>query len=193
MIPCDPWFPPISLTFLVAQSVKNPPAVQETSCNAGDPSLIPESERSPGEGNGSQLQYSYLGNPMDRGAWWATVHGVSRVRHNLVTKPPTLDFISTTLPLTINPNNFSSISRHLTSLAHFYPWLWQLLPVSPGDLRHSASGSFQSWLLVFSSCITLFTGTSPAHPSVTLLCHCTYHSDYLVYVVVFSLPPFTRT
>ena len=39
---------------------------------------IPRSGRSPGEGNGNPLQYSYLGNPMDRGAWGATVHGVSK-------------------------------------------------------------------------------------------------------------------
>ena len=44
--------------------VKNPPA------NAGDAGLMPGSERSPGEGNGNPLQYSCLGNPMDRAAWW---------------------------------------------------------------------------------------------------------------------------
>ena len=42
--------------------------------------------RSPGEGNGNPVQYSCLGNPMDREAWWATVHGVKKVRHDLVTK-----------------------------------------------------------------------------------------------------------
>jgi len=47
--------------------VKNPPV------NAGDVSSIPGSE-----GNGNPLQYSYLGNPMDRGAWKATVHGVAK-------------------------------------------------------------------------------------------------------------------
>ena len=41
-----------------------------------------------GEGNVNPLQYSCLENPMDRGAWWATVHEVSRVGHNLATKPP---------------------------------------------------------------------------------------------------------
>ena len=41
-----------------------------------------------GEGNGNPLQYSCLENPMDREAWQATVHGVARVRHNLVAKPP---------------------------------------------------------------------------------------------------------
>jgi len=50
--------------------LKNPPA------NAGDVGLVPGSGRSPGEGNGNPLQYSCLGNPTDRGAWQATVHGV---------------------------------------------------------------------------------------------------------------------
>ena len=48
---------------------------------------IPGSRRSPGEGNGNSLQYSCLGNPIDRGAWWATVHEDHRiVRHDLATK-----------------------------------------------------------------------------------------------------------
>ena len=59
--------------------VKNLPA------NAGDvedAGLIPESGRSPGGGNGNPLQYFCLGNPMDRGAWWAMSMGSQRVRHN---------------------------------------------------------------------------------------------------------------
>ena len=58
---------------------------EEFAYNAGDPGSIPGSERSPGEGNGNPLQYSCLENPTDKGAWWATVHRVSRVGHNLVT------------------------------------------------------------------------------------------------------------
>ena len=61
---------------------------KEYACSAGDLGLIPGSGRSPGEGNGNPLQCSCLENPMDRGAWLATVHGVTRVRHNLATKPP---------------------------------------------------------------------------------------------------------
>ena len=60
----------------------------ESACNAGDLGSIPGSGRSPGEGNGNPLQHSCLENPMDRGVWQATVHGVTRVRHDLVTKPP---------------------------------------------------------------------------------------------------------
>ena len=52
--------------------VKNPPA------NAGDAGSIPGSERSPRGGNDNPLQYYCLENPMDRGAWWATVHGVTK-------------------------------------------------------------------------------------------------------------------
>ena len=50
---------------------------KESACNARDLGLIPGLERSPGGGNGNPLQYSCLENPMDRGAWWATVHGVA--------------------------------------------------------------------------------------------------------------------
>ena len=52
---------------------------KESACNAGDQSLIPGSGRS-GEGNGNPLQYSCLENSMDGGAWWATVHGVTKSR-----------------------------------------------------------------------------------------------------------------
>ena len=51
---------------------------KESACNAGDLTSIPGSRRSPGEGNGDSLQYSCLENYMDRGAWWATVHGVAK-------------------------------------------------------------------------------------------------------------------
>ena len=59
----------------------------ESVCSTGDPGSIPGWERSPGEGNGNQLQYSCLENPMDTGAWQATVYGVTRVGHYLATKP----------------------------------------------------------------------------------------------------------
>ena len=53
---------------------------KESAYNAGDPGLIPGLGRSPGEGNGNQLQYSCLGNPMDRGTWRTTVHRVAESR-----------------------------------------------------------------------------------------------------------------
>ena len=60
---------------------------KESACSAG-PRFDSWVGKAPGEGNGNPLQYSCLENPMDRGAWRATVHGVARVRHDLATKPP---------------------------------------------------------------------------------------------------------
>ena len=60
--------------------VKNPPA---NAGDAGDMGSVPGLERSPGRGNGTPLQYSGLGNPMERGAWRATVHGVAKSRTRL--------------------------------------------------------------------------------------------------------------
>ena len=51
---------------------------KESVCNVGDLGLIPGLGRSPGEGNGNPLQYACLEHPMNRGAWWATVHGVTK-------------------------------------------------------------------------------------------------------------------
>ena len=53
-------------------------AGKESACSVGDPDLIPGSGRSPGEGNGNPLQCSCWESIMDRGAWWATVHGVAK-------------------------------------------------------------------------------------------------------------------
>ena len=53
---------------------------KESACNAGDLGSFPGSERSPGEGTDNPPQYPCLGNPMDRGAWRATVHGVTKGR-----------------------------------------------------------------------------------------------------------------
>ena len=57
--------------------------VEASACNAGDLGSIPGSGRPPGEGNGNPLQYSCLENPMDGGAWWATVHGVAESQTRL--------------------------------------------------------------------------------------------------------------
>ena len=62
----------LDLGFPGGPAVKNPPA------SAGDTGLIPGLGGSPGEGNGYPIPYSFLGNPMDRGAWRATVHGIAK-------------------------------------------------------------------------------------------------------------------
>ena len=71
----------LKMDFPGGSMVKNLPA------NAGDTGSIPGSGRSPGRGRGNPVQYSCLENPMDSEAWWSTIHGVTRVGHNLATKP----------------------------------------------------------------------------------------------------------
>ena len=56
---------------------------KESACNVGDLGSIPGSGRSPGEKNGNLLQYSCLGNSMDKGAWWVTAHGVTKSQTQL--------------------------------------------------------------------------------------------------------------
>ena len=80
--------PPIDFEFSSGLNGK------ESVCSAGDPGLIPGSGRCPGEGNDNPFQYSYLENPMDRGAWWPTVHGIDRVGHDWVTNTLTQDHLS---------------------------------------------------------------------------------------------------
>ena len=62
---------------------EKPTEVKVSARNAGGLGSIPGSGRSPGEGNGNPLQYSCLENPMDGGAWWATVHGVAKSQTRL--------------------------------------------------------------------------------------------------------------
>ena len=77
--------------------------VKKLPANAGNSGLIPKTGRSPGEGNGSPLQCSFLENLMDRGTWWATVHGVTKNQTQLSThahvtfSTVTPDSVSTTL------------------------------------------------------------------------------------------------
>ena len=65
------------LIFLKQQGFPGSSAVKKSACNAGDADFTPGLERSLGGGHGNLLQHSCLGNPMDRGAWLATVHGVT--------------------------------------------------------------------------------------------------------------------
>ena len=72
---------------------------KEFACNTGDLSSIPGSGRSPGEANGNPLQYSCLGNSMDRGAWWATVHAVTESDTTEVTWHTQCMYVNSNLPV----------------------------------------------------------------------------------------------
>ena len=76
----------VLLIFTVQQSDSFPGGseVKAYARNAGDPGSIPGLGRSPGEGNGNPLQYSCLGNLMNGGAWWATVHRVAKSQTQLI-------------------------------------------------------------------------------------------------------------
>ena len=65
-------------TYILIWALRVAQTREESAGNAGDLVLIPGSGRSPGEGNGSTLQYSYLENSIDRGAWWTTILGVTK-------------------------------------------------------------------------------------------------------------------
>ena len=75
----------VQLSYLNIPSFPGGSDGKASAYNAGDLGSIPGSGRSPGEGNGNPLQYSYLENSMDRGAWRVTVHGFA-VRHDLTAK-----------------------------------------------------------------------------------------------------------
>ena len=74
--------------YLLAQLVKNLPVMQETTFNVGDMGSMSRLGRCPGEGNGNTLQNICLANPVDKGAWQTIVLGVTKVGHDLATKPP---------------------------------------------------------------------------------------------------------
>ena len=84
--------------------------VKESACNAGDAGLIPGSGRSPGRGNGNPLQHSSLENSMDRGAWWAIVHGVTKRRTQLSTHAHTYSHTNKWM-IDLKENNLSSAVR----------------------------------------------------------------------------------
>ena len=137
--------------------------VKQSACNAGDPGSIPGLERSPGEGNGNPLQYACLENPIDRGVWRATVHGVTKVWTRLSAEelmllncgvgqnsweslglqeiqlvPPKGDqswvFIGRTDVEAKTPNTLATWCEELTHLKR--PWCWERLKAGgEGDDR----------------------------------------------------------
>ena len=100
-------------------SFPNSSAVKSPSANGGDVrdmGLISGWGQSPGGGNGNPLQYSCLKNPVDRGAWWAIVHGVQRIGHDWATKPK------------------KAMAPHSSTLAWKIPWVEE-----PGKLQSMGS------------------------------------------------------
>ena len=107
--------------------VKNLPA------NAGDVGSIPGLGRFSGEGNGNSLQHSCLENSMDRGAWRATVHGIARVRRDLVTKQQQIT-VSNIKIRTLGLELEKAVAPHSSTLAWRIPWTEE-----PGGLQSMGS------------------------------------------------------
>ena len=115
-----------------------------SACSAGDPGSIPGSGRRPGEGNGDPVHYSCLENPMDRGAWWAAVHGVAKSWTRLSTFIVQISYLPLTCaPLLWAPHHKANSRRgrllwerseHLT----LAPLSSQLLPCSALEPGHRA-------------------------------------------------------
>ena len=108
--------------------IKNLPA------NAGDVGYILGLGSSPGEVNGNPLQYSCLGNPMDRGAWWATVHGVTKSQTllSLHTSPNDLNVFSNSPLITALKLNLFGLGGVIPTL---HSWLLAELRFKPRLLR----------------------------------------------------------
>ena len=119
-----------------------------SACNEGDLGSIPGSGRSPGEGNGNPVQYSCLENLMDRGAWWATVHGSQRVGHDWTTSLSLFTLYRSYGSAVKNPPAVQETS--------FIPWFrkipwrrkWQLTPVFlPGKSHGEQSlAGYRPWV-----------------------------------------------
>ena len=140
---------------------------KESVCNAGDLGLIPESGRSPGEGNGNPLQDSCLENSMGRGEWRATVLGVARVRHYLMTKLPPSPFL--TLPPRLS---FFVLWKELAEARWFSE-----------TLVHPLLG-----LLPFLIKSLLLAPT--AHPLIGLSCSKQYRLKYWTYLTIAICCPY---
>ena len=122
---------------------------KESACNAGDPSLIPGFRRSPGEGNGYPLQYSYLGNPVDRRAWWVTIHVVSK-ESNIATKQRQPENLHLRFSLAFCWTSWSQtfflrlcfISKHSLGISSWHPTdTFNLTKVNPSHFPMTDSSS----------------------------------------------------
>ena len=133
----------------MAQSVKNPPAMQETVCKAGDPDSIPVPGRFPGGENGNLLLYSCLENPMERGAWQTTVQGSQKIdyyhrqHHNSIWKLMLMLLFShqvvsdSATPWTASHQSFLSLT-----ISWSLPKFMSIESVMPMILQYPIFGSF---------------------------------------------------
>ena len=143
---------------------------KESACSLGDLGLIPGFGRSPGEGHGSPLQYSCLENPMDRGAWCATVHGVAKVGHDWETKHSTQAEFGDEFRKRDQSKQHPAFRENQTLRTYYRPWqpraqesgsLLAKTPVWPG---RGASVQRESWISPLCLWWVLFCSVLEAGP-----------------------------
>ena len=112
---------------------------KESACQAGDMGSIPESGRSPGEGNGKPLGYSCLKNPMERGVWQATVHRVARSRIRLSDQTTTNTFLEQHKRSAIFSINFRAVQLRVTKKNRYSTFILYLMnyPINPIFHEHN--------------------------------------------------------
>ena len=116
------------------------PSRKESACNAGDLGSIPAWGKSPGGRNGNTLQYCHLGNPMDRGPWWTTVHGVEVSRSTVTgTESMAVDVESLTWKGPIGPYSLPWLMER--GCEALYLWMEGLTQIFIWFLFHSASST----------------------------------------------------
>ena len=109
---------------------------KESACNAGDLSSIPGLGRSPGEGNSNPLQYSCLGNPTDRRAWWLQSLGSQRVGHDSVTNFHFLSWHQT--ECAIDPSHLMICGIHILRTGHGH-WISTSWTIAQGKMKRLIS------------------------------------------------------
>ena len=121
---------------------------KESACNARDTCLIPGSGRSPGEGNGYPLQYSCLGNPMDGGAWWGTVHGVAKSQTWLTDSTTTTKYIYVYI---LFQKGYTLLKARGKNLFHAFQFLTHSMTCSRMNTISTATVTWHSSLYVSGS------------------------------------------
>ena len=147
----------------------------------GDPGLIPGSGRSPGEGNGNPLQYYCLENPMDRGAWWATVHGVAKSQTQLSDFTLTFCWNYIEIHVCVPSLTLWTVARQVPLSMGFSRqeyWCGLLFP-SPGDLQDPGLKPMFLESLVLAGGFFTTCATWEAHIEIQLYSNAIFFSRYI--------------
>ena len=148
----------VGLSMPLLQGFSGGSVVKEPHRQWGGRASVSGSWRSPVEGNGNLLQYSYLGNPMDQGAWQATIHGVPRIGHDLVTKLPPPFAITASLQILHLNEHCVELKIPWSGQRSFWPGILLIQQKLPSHSRKKeiSAKAFQSYPIVKSIMLWFF-------------------------------------